>query len=510
MDQSPLPVARALIAALAAWAPSLPGQGPVYRERWGFLHLEHRRAELRQELLAADAVAVASVAARLAGPDGGVPFAPVASALADRRGVPADDAFLLRAMLSVYVLPEVADPEGANEVCRRTNVSVFLPFAMPVPEDVAFDLLVLDAGGEPIWSVRFGEGATLEDLRMARLVVPVPADELEDGAYRLRLSAWFGHAGPGPGQPVLEWPFHVRRGYQARCEAAFAAVQERGAALPDEPRAFLTGLAAEVRRAYAGEAFDVASDAVADLERLELALRNVAADRHVLAGMTGDVPVLLPSQAARGLAAVLRLPDGLAPGAGRDRPLVVFAAATPAYDLSVRRPTAPASRGPRWTAHELAGFGGEPGWDVAFLESPGEVRNYIGELQAALGVLRSLYGTGPGRVLLVADGEAASLAGFHAPRLVPELAGLVLVGSGGLSATVLDALGALRVRLQPVVGHRGSDGLERSLAYVAAQVAADKWHGDVARLSPREVPWPMAVPLLRPELEAFAAQLFAR
>ena len=40
---------RAAVAAVAlfvATASVLSAQGPVYRERWGYLHLEHRRAEV--------------------------------------------------------------------------------------------------------------------------------------------------------------------------------------------------------------------------------------------------------------------------------------------------------------------------------------------------------------------------------------------------------------------------------------------------------------------------------
>jgi hypothetical protein len=510
MGPSQLSAAWALIAAGAVAAPSLCGQGPVYRERWGYLHLENRRFELLQALRAAEASAAARAADRLAEPDGGVPFAAVARALASLRGVAADDRFLLRSMLSTYVLPEVADPDGAQEVCRRTNVSLFLPFAMPLPPEIAFELEVRDAAGDRIWSVRFGEDPTLEDLRMARLAVPVPAGEFADGSYRLRLLTLFGGAAPGPDDPVLEWPCHVLRGYQARCEAAFAAVGERVAALGDEQRALLLGLAAPVQRAYGGEAFDGTSDAVVDLLRLEQALQNLAADRHVLSGLVGDVPVYLASAGARGLAAVLRLPADFAPGQRRGRPLVVFAAAAPAYDQSPRRPTAPVARSPRWTALELATFGQGSGCDVAFLESPGERRDYVAELQAGLVALRQVLGVDDAPLLLVCDGEAASIAAFHAARLAGHVSGLVLIGAGAISGQVLDALGALPVRMQPLRGSRSSEGMQRSLDYVLARTAAGAWRGDVERLAAREVPWPLALPLLQPELEAFALRLAGR
>ncbi|MBL8727820.1 MAG: hypothetical protein JNM25_05280 [Planctomycetes bacterium] len=514
MGPSHLSATRALIPALvavaiAAAAP-MRAQGPVYRERWGYLHLERLRCELLRELRGRDPATVARIAEWLVEPDRGVPFVPVARAIASLRGVPADDLYLLRSMLSAYVLPEVADPDGRNEVCRRTNVSLFLPFATALPDDLVFDVEVRDAAGERVWSARLGESPTLEDLRMARLVAPIPAGELADGSYRVVLRARVGAADPGPKDPVLQWPFHVLRGYQDRCEAAFLAVDERATALAELPRALLRGCAMAVQRAYLGEAFDVESDAVHDLLRLEQALANVAADRHPLAGMTGDVPVLLPSAAPRGLSAVLRVPDGFEPGAARGRPLVVFAAATPAYDPTLRRPTSPSSRGPGWTAHELATFGRDLDCDVACLESPGELRDYIGELCAALPALRQVFGTGAAPLVLVADGEAATITAFHVARLRPELQGLVLVGAGAMNGPVLDGLGALPVRMQPVPGAPGSEGLQRSLDYVAQRSAAGEWRGDVARLCEREVPWQLALPLLAAEIEAFAARVFGR
>ncbi len=513
MGPSHLPAARSLILALVAITASLVsplcGQGPVYRERWGYLHVEHRRSELLHELHGRDAATVARVAELLAEPDLGVPFAPVARAMALLRGVPADDAFLLRSMLCTYVLPEVADPDGQNEVCRRTNVSLFLPFATTLPEQLAFDLEVRDAADARVWSARLGESPTMEQLRMAQLVAPVPAGELADGRYRLVLRTRVGDAEPGPKDPVLQWPFHVLRGFQARCEAALAQANDRAPALAAAPRALLVGIAAPVQRAYFGEAFDVESDAVEDLLRLERALANVAADQHPLTGMTGDVLVNLPTRDSAGLAAVLRLPAGFEPGKVRDRPLVVFAAATPAYDVTLRRPTSPGARGPRWTAHELAGFGRAMGCDVACLASPGELRDYTSELRTALPALRQLLGTGSAPLLLVAEGEAAAIVGLHAAQLASQVQGLVLVGAGAMPGPVIDGLGALPVRLQPVPGAPGSDGLQRCLDYVASRVEAGGWQGDVARLCDRAVPWSLALPLLAPEVEAFAAKVFA-
>jgi hypothetical protein len=518
MGPSHLPAARALITTIFAAAMTctvaVRAQGPVYRERWGYLHLERLRDQLLQELRGCDAGTVARIAELLVEPDGGIPFAPVARAMAQLRGVPADDNFLLRSMVSTFVLPEVADPDGRNEVCRRTNVSLFLPYSMVLPEDLVFDFEVRNAGGDRVWGARLGDAPTLEDLRMARLVAPIPAGELADGSYRLEVRTRIGTADPGPKDPVLQWPFHVLRGYQGRCEAALLAVDEREPALAPEARGILRGCAAPVQQSYFGEAFEVESDAVHDLQRLEQVLANVAAERQPLTGLTGAVPVQLsspvPSAEPRGLAAMLRLPEAFEPGTVRGRPLVVFAAGAPTYDITQKRPTSPASRDPRWLAHELASFGRDLGCDVAWLESPGDLRDYIGALRTALPALRSIFGTGDAPLLLVAEGEAATIAAFHMGRLAEQMQGLVLVGAGAMNGTVLDGLGALPVRLQPLQGAPGSEGLQRSLDYVARRIAAGEWHGDVARLSDRELPWLLSLPLLVPEIEAFAGRVFGR
>ena len=496
---------RALSAAAltAVLAGAVVAQGPLYRERWGYLHLELRRHELLQALRGADAAALQRTAELLTGPDRGIPFAPVAAALAAARGAEADGAFLLRTMLSVFVLPEVADPDGSNELCRRTNVSLFLPLSIELPGRLVFDFEVTDAAGERVWAARLDVDPDVEDLRLARPVAPIPSGEFPDGRYEVRVATRIGDAAPGSDDPVLVWPFHVLRGYQQRSEAALAAFAERADALAGPARAALTGLAAEVQRAYGGEAWDVASDAVRDLERLERALRNVADERAVLAGLSGDVPVRLEVAEPRGLAAVVRLPEDFEPGEARERPLVVFAAATPSYDLSPRRPGAPTARGPRWLAHELRTFGSGLACDVAWLESPGEVPDYATNLARALAALRQLFGTGSAPLLLVADGEAAAIAGLHVQKLAPMLQGLVLVGAGAMTGPAIDALGALPVRVQPLPAHPGSEGLRRVLAY------AEGRDGDVARLDPRELPWPLALPLLQDQIEAFAQRVFA-
>lgn len=505
----------ALIAWLVGLLAPLCGQGPVYRERWAYLHLENRRLELLRALLPVDPAKREAAAKLLAEPDLGVPFVPVAKAMAHVRGVAADPTFVLRSTVSVFVLPEVADPEGRNEVCHETNVSVYLPYSLPLPQELAFDFEVYDKSGKRVWGEQLTGEMPIEDLRMARLARKVPCGDLPDGTYQLHVRTVVDGQAPGAEDPVLQWPLHVMRGYQARCEAALVAARAEAPKLPELPRALLEGCLLPVHRAYFGEAFDGCSTAVEDLLRLELALRNVANGKPVLAGMTGDVPTALPGT-ERPLACVLRLPVPLeARHDGTQRPLLVFAAAAPCFDISAHRPSAPGTRGPSWLALEMPGVGGTGAFDVAFVDSPGEGRDYATDLGRAITALRDVLGTGDRPVVLVCDREAASVIGLRMDAVRRLLAGLVLVGSGGMTGPALDALGSLPVRFVPLCGYPGTEGQRRSLDYVTVRREQGAWSGDVQSLipsepTPRHPAWPFGVPLLAESIESFAAAVFAR
>lgn len=507
MGEGHVSAGRQALIALSLGA-TLAAQGPAYRERWSYLHLENRRAELLRELAGRAASVRDEVAARLHAPDQDAPFVRIAKALAIARGVPADDAFVLRAALCVFVLPEVADPISSNEQCRVTNVSLMLPCNLALPAGFAVELEVRKIAGDTVWKHRFGSDALLEDLRMALVGATVPCGDLDDGAYELHVRTMIGDAGPRAQDPVLRWTMHVQRGYQARCEKALARWREGASALSPLARAQLEGLAAPVLAEYHGEAFDVGSVAAADLANLEAGLANIGAGRAVLDGFVGDVLTATPGK-DRPLACVLRLPAGL-PAAERRgaRPLVVVAAATPAYD-ALTRPIAPATRGPRWQAAELAGLGADGRFDVAFLESPGAARDYAPDLVAALDALREVYGTGDRPVVLVADREAATIASLHFAKLAPRLRGIVLVGSGGMTGKVLDGLGSCAVRLVPLFGHPGGDSLRRSLDH-ARRAASEGRRLDVDQLLDFEPPWLFGPPLAAPAIASFVDHLASR
>ena len=495
----------AVLLAPEAFAWSAAPQGPVYRERWGWLHLERRRAELLEEIRTRAPADREQVARILAEPTVGAPFLPVAKALAHARGTTADDSFVLRSAISVFLLPEVTDPEAANEVCRSTNISMFLPFSLPAPGALAFEVEVHDEKGKQVWATRIEKETSIADLRMARAVAVVPAADLADGTYRVHVRALIDGQPPRPSDPGLSWPFHVLRGYQARCENAVRDSRAAAEKLPQPQQALLSGLEAPVLRAYYGDAFEVESNGVVELQRLEQALANVKAQKPVLTDMSGQVLTALPSLGTVPLPCVLRLP------ASKERcPLVVFAAGAPAYDISAYRPTAQATRGPAWMAHELASFGAQRDWNIAFLDSPGGGRNYLPDLRAGIATLRALLHSEDQPVVLVCDREAASVASFHVESLRELLSGLVLVGGGALPAKTLDGLGTLAVRFAPLHGYPGTEGLQRSLDHVARLRADQNWSGDAERLAAQQPPWPMGVPLLSEDIERFAAHVFAR
>ncbi len=496
-----LAVARALTLALLA--SHCAAQGLVYRERWAYLHLEARRAEVWQALAGAEASARDRVADLLAAPDGGVPIAPVAKALAALRGVAADDAFVLRTAISAFVLPEVCDPQASNEICRSLNVSVALPFGVAFPAKVTFTVEALDAQQQVLWSTSLEHDTAERDVRMARPTAQIPCADLPDGSYRVRVATLVDGAPPRATDPGCAWTFHVLRGYQSRAEAAMAKAGELTPKLGAADRAHLLGLRGQVHRAYTGEAFAVASDGVHDLLRLEQALANVAAKRPARDGIAGDADVAFEVAGEPPFAAVLRAAASDGP-----RPLVVFVAGTPAYDPAATRPAAPATRDPRWLAHELAAFGAAERWHVAFCESPGLGRDWARDLRQVLPQLAELVATGGRKPLLVCEREAAAIAGLQIGSVREQLAGLVLLGGGAMSGAALAANGPLPVRYAAPRGV-GEEAIERVLDYVAAQQQKGGWQGDVARLTAVRPPWPLAMPALADDIAAFARRVFA-
>lgn len=500
-------VATTLGIALCG-ACEVEAQGPVYRERWGYLHLEHRRAELWQELRAAPAEARAAVADLLLQPDQGVPFAPIAKALAHLRGRPADAAWLVRASMGCYVLPEVCDPEARTETCRDVQVSVFLPCSLPLPGPLSFDVSVRDQQGDERWRSRIVDGTSLEDLRMARAHVAVPGRDLPDGAYVLEVRTRIAGAEPAAGDPRLAWTFHVLRGYQQRAEKALGEVVRVQPGLAALPKAMLGGLADQVGRAYHGEAFVVQSDAVGELQRLERALQNLVDEKPLLAGFAGDRAIGLPAGDAPPLQVVVRTAP-VEPEAS-PRPVVVFLVGTPTYDLTMRRPAAPATCDPAWLAEAMRGFAATQRWHQVFVESPGGGRDYLASIEALLTHLPMVLPEGAGPLLVVAEREAASVVGLHLPRFAGRLRGVALLGGGLFPRTHLPKLGALPVRFGEVAGMPSGEAMASLVAFAASDAGARGEPSSLAMLPGGPAPWIAAVPHFAPALEAFCVECLAR
>ncbi|MBL8754002.1 MAG: hypothetical protein JNK15_11950 [Planctomycetes bacterium] len=500
MGEGQLLAAATLIAVVAAAVPATGvAQGVAYRERWGYLHLEERRAELWRECARRSDSDRAAVEALLAAPDDGLPFRPVARALAHLRAVDCDDAFLLRTTMGMFVLPEVCDPEGANEICRSVALSACLPFTAALPGKVALDFRVRDVAGKVVWSAEVADKTELKDLRMGTTGVQVPGAALADGTYTAELQVVIDGVQAPASAPLRTWPFHVLRGYQKRTEAAQAAAKAQLDSLPPGERAWLAGALQPVVRAYYGEAFVARSAAVAELQHLELVLANLAAKRPAAHGVDGERLLAFAGTGTDAslppLQCVLRRGPDTATG------FVVMVAGTPSYDGVSLRPAAPATREPGWLAREFADFGPADGLHVAFLESPGGGRDYAGALRTALPLLQSMLPAAAKKPWLVAEREAAAIAAFRLADLRPLLSGLVLVGSGAVAAPMLQQLGDFPVRAVRQAGP-GEANLVRMLDWVAVQQAGT-WQGDVAWLGAERSAWQFGLAAPAPALRAF-------
>jgi hypothetical protein len=493
-----------LVIATSMAPVSACAQGPVYRERWGYLHLENRRAEVFHELRGRSETDVAKVAEMLVAPDLGLPFAPVAKALAFLRGVEADDAFLMRASLGAYVLPEVVDPAAAHATCQLANFSIFLPFMMTSPGAMTFELTVGNAAGDKVWSQLIERNCSLANLRMAQCSVSAPGADLPDGTYEVEVRALFDGKAPREHDPQLHWTFYVLRGYQQRAEAAMTKVMTSRDELEPQPKALLDGLAAQVSRAYGGHAFAVRSEAVRDLQLLEAALANIAAKRSPLAAMTGNVATALPAGDIV-QSCVLRMPKDSLP-----HPMVVFATGSPAYDVGSRRPLSPVMRESNWLLQELAGFGVSEKWHIATMDSPGGGRPYAKALLAAIRALPKVLPTGGTKPLLVCDREAAAVVGMQLTKFLPHISGVVFVGGGAMPGAAIDKLGSFPVRYVSLASYPGSAVVDRTLQYLQAQRKVGKSVADIALLHDRQEPWMFGVSRSLPELRAFAVQLFGK
>lgn len=472
-------------------------QGPLYRERWADLHLELLRERVLLECAARDDDTLAEVAALSAVADPN-PFLPAARALARLRGVACDDLFALRASLGAFVLPEVVDPDAQKEECRSLQLTMMLPYTLPVPKEIGFEAEVVDGKGAVVFSATFGEGLDFESLRADDASVSVPGAQLEDGAYRVRLRTLVGGKAPGPNDPAIEHVFSVLRGYQQRAERAQTEAVAKAGALSTPERAVLRGLALEVARAYGGEAFDGRSEAVADLVRLETALANLAAEKPLLDGLRTRLPAALPAGGDSVVGAVLRWPT--APEASERRlPLVVVLGGMPSYDVRGRRPSWPEVRTARWVERRCGDFGLGDAAVFAWLQSPGGGLDAAKALPEAIAALHTMLPT-DGTTTVVAELESAAAICF-VPDLLKRLHGLALVGAGAFSRDMLAAHAGLSVLGVTLSGHPSGQGLEFTQK---AAAAVESGKGASFELTPaRPRPWTSGAAGARAEIAKF-------
>lgn len=484
------------VAVLALTSVAI-AQGPLYRERWADLHIERLRECVAAECVQRDDDTLADVAQRLA-VDSPNPFVPAARALARLRGVDCDDAFVLRASIGAFVLPEVVDPDAAKEECRALQVTVLLPYVLPVPGRLHFEVEAFDEKGRRLFGTDFGHDLPIEDVSLGQARATVPCAELPDGHYRVRLSTILDGKGPRVNDYVLEHTFAVLRGYQTRSEAAQRAAATRAEKSEATERALLLGLALEVARAYAGEAFDGSSEAVADLVRLETALANLDADKRLLEGLETRLPTSLPTTGPETLGAVLRWPTA-DPAAPR-RPLVLVLGAMPALDRTGRRPSWPEVRTAKWIERRCGDFGLGAALPFAFVQSPGGSVNYAKALPVAIDALHALLPT-DGTTIVVAELEAA-VAVCYAPKVLAGRKGLVLVGAGALSKAMLAEHAAMPMLGVPLTGHPSSQGLVfTDKASTALRQEGGK--SDFALAPDRARPWVFGARSARAEIAQF-------
>lgn len=483
------------------FASSLFAQGPFYRERWADLHLELLRERVVRECAGREETAARRASDLLVSTDDAIPFRPACEALASLRGVKCDEPFLLRGTLGAYVLPEVVDPAAAKEDCRQLHVTALLPYAMPIPSDIRFVVEVFDKAGARASAVEFGSGAQLEDLRMGYSHVEVPASDLADGAWRVRLSTWIDGKGPRDSDPVVEHTFHVLRGYQRRVEAAQQKILAAERGLPPVEQALLRGLLLEINRAYAGEAFDGDSDAVADLARAERALANLAAEKPLLDGLRTILPAALPSGGGEPVSAVLRWPTQ--GGGAPKRPLVCVLPGAPALDPRGRRPSAPEARTARWACRRVGDLGLGDEWPVLWLQSQSTAMSYAKALPTALECAHALLPT-DGTTIFVTELES-SVAICFADALLGSARALVLCGAGAFARPQLESRAKLPILGIPLTGHPSSASLQFT-ADVADRIRADGGSSAFRLAADRPRPWVGGLASAKAEAAAFVRE----
>jgi hypothetical protein len=260
----------------------------------------------------------------------------------------------------------------------------------------------------------------------------------------------------------------------------------------------LKGALGRIERVYGGEPSIGPSEAPRDLAVAEAMVENLERERAVLTGLDGWVTIAVGPAGGPAARVRLRLDgDGLDGEAGA-RPLVLFVPGAPAYAARWARPTSPRALTPGWLADilERAGFDAAGGFQLAVVDSPGEVPGFA---DVVAGVVTELGELLPldGRTVLVGEREGAQVVIGAALAMASPPAGLVLVAGGALDPERAAALAAVPLLAVPALGHPANPNLDRAVSLLRDA-------GGAARQLPADaMPWQIALPLTLPALGAF-------
>lgn len=474
-----------VVVALAALA---PGQGPLYRENWAYSHLQWRREQLLAKLGSASEANRSRLLDVLEEPDQGLPFRNVARSLALLEDRDFGDAWLFRAMVCAFVLPEVVDPGSSREDCRLLNVSVFLPARLQPIGKASFRVVVRNTSGMVVHEGAAAVACSLDDLRLAQCLIPVPCGDLADGEYSVEVVTELAGGKAREGDPRLVHRFAVLRGYQQRAEAAIAAVARMTTEAKGLAESSLLAVAAEVNRAYSGEAPNGDAAGREDLLLLERMLARQSKGEDPLAGERGDQLVGLPTGTMRVLSGVLRRP-----ATGSLKRLAVVVGGSPFYGADAARPGAPASTSPRWMARACRDFCPEA-TAVLFVESPGAVPMWSDALGMAVEAAQRALGVEPAHTTLVVERDAAVAACFDLVSLLPRIQSLQLVNGGVLSRSALESLSGREVVVHVPRGLLGR-GLVHTRDVVGGSQGSIQLGGRFVSVAMDEHPWQFALPI---------------
>lgn len=482
---------RGWIAA-ALWLLAAAVSAQPKRERITYSWVMELRDELWAECRGKSPELLQQIAADLVSEARGNPLLPLTRALARVRGVECDAAFAFRRAVQCLATPEVVDDDRFEFV----NLTMHTPYRTAVEGEVAFRLQIVAPDGEVCWRGEITQSTDTEDLLRYRATVRAPVADLPDGNYRVEAETLIDGAAPRPGDPRSRAAFCVLRGFPARLAALRARVAElRGGMEPATVLVVNAALAPLLRR-FEGEPRQGFSAVGEDLRRAESIVDNFAEGRPPLHGLRGWATIAVATGENEAALVSVRLPEEKAT---TPRPLLLFVPGAPAWDQRWSRPTSPVTTSPHWLRDALQAqpFDRDQRFLVAVMESPGRVANAEAAIGAVVADLRRRFELSD-RVLLIGEREGAaavSRAVSSDPALCREFA---LVCGGSLDRATAERLATARVLAAPVLDSPTNVNLERAVALLRAAGA------DVHLPPPETLAWPIALPQLLPEIEAWA------